>query len=207
MKILLLLLAHLLTAIARHLGPGGANAVIAENLLLKQQLLVINRARRRAPNLTTLDRFLFGLLSMFINPRRLPKVAVIIKPSTLQKFHEVLKKRKFRFLFSPRKRGKPGPKGPSSEIIQVIVEMKRRNSRFGCPRIAQQISKAFGIEIDKDVVRRVLAKHYRPESGGSGPSWLTFIGHTVPTKGQGKGQALQLTLLAPTFSLTLSLYS
>ena len=46
------------------------------------------------------------------------------------------------------------------------------------PRIAQQISKAFGIEIDKDVVRRVLAKHYRPTSGGGGPSWLTFIGHT-----------------------------
>ncbi len=72
--------------------------------------------------------------------------------------------------------GKPGPKGPSHEFIQVIVEMKRRNSRFDCPRIAQQISKAFGIEIDKDVVRRVLAKHYWPESGGSGPSWLTFIG-------------------------------
>ena len=45
-------------------------------------------------------------------------------------------------------------------------------------RIAQQISHAFGIEIDKDVVRRVLAKHYRPgDSGADGPSWLTFIGH------------------------------
>ena len=26
---------------------------------------------------------------------------------------------------------------------------------------------------------RVLAKHYRPASGGSGPSWLSFIGHTT----------------------------
>ncbi len=43
--------------------------------------------------------------------------------------------------------------------------------------IAQQLSKAFGIEIDKDVVMRVLAKYYRPRSGGRGPSWLTFIGH------------------------------
>jgi transposase InsO family protein len=33
------------------------------------------------------------------------------------------------------------------------------------------------VEIDKDVVRRVLARHYRPEPGGGGPSWLTFIGH------------------------------
>jgi hypothetical protein len=59
--------------------------------------------------------------------------------------------------------------------------MKRRNSRFGCPRIAQQISKVFGIEIDKDVVRRVLAKHYRPESGGDAPSEISgevFINRT-----------------------------
>lgn len=34
------------------------------------------------------------------------------------------------------------------------------------------------VEIDKDVVRRVLAKHYRPgDPGTDGPSWLTFIGH------------------------------
>jgi transposase InsO family protein len=56
--------------------------------------------------------------------------------------------------------------------------MKRRNPRFGCVRIAQQISYAFGVEIDKDVVRRVLAKHDRPGDSGSGPSWLTFIAHT-----------------------------
>ncbi len=55
--------------------------------------------------------------------------------------------------------------------------MKQRNPRFGCPRIAQQISKAFGIEINKDTVRRVLAKHYRPGSNDGGPSWRTFLGH------------------------------
>jgi hypothetical protein len=55
--------------------------------------------------------------------------------------------------------------------------MKRRNPRFGCPRIAQQISHAFGIEINKDVVRRVLAKHLHPDHRDTGPSWLTFIGH------------------------------
>ena len=45
-------------------------------------------------------------------------------------------------------------------------------------RIAQQIAHAFGVEIDKDIVRRVLAKYYRPgDSGPNGPSWLTFIAH------------------------------
>ena len=45
------------------------------------------------------------------------------------------------------------------------------------PRIAQEIARTFGIDIDKDVVRRVLAKHYRPRAGDDGPSWLSFIGH------------------------------
>jgi len=54
--------------------------------------------------------------------------------------------------------------------------MKARNPCFGCQRIAEQISQTFGIVIDKDVVRRVLAKYYRAGSPGpSGPSWLTFF--------------------------------
>ena len=55
--------------------------------------------------------------------------------------------------------------------------MKRRNPRWGCPRIAQQIALAFAVDIDKDVVRRVLATHYRPAPHSGGPSWLTFLGH------------------------------
>src|SRR6476660_2306559 len=34
---------------------------------------------------------------------------------------------------------------------------------------------AFDIQIDKDIVRRILAHYYRPEGGFA--SWLTFIGH------------------------------
>jgi len=55
--------------------------------------------------------------------------------------------------------------------------MKRRNPRFGYRKIAEQIAHTFGIAIDKDVVRRILAQHYRPESDGDGISWLTAIGH------------------------------
>jgi len=36
---------------------------------------------------------------------------------------------------------------------------------------------AFGVEINKDVVRRILSAHYSPESNSGGPSWLTFLGH------------------------------
>ena len=105
------------------------------------------------------------------------KFAVIIRPSTLLRFHQALVRKKYQQLFSSRQYSKPGPKGPSQELIEAIVVMKKRNSRFGCPRIAQEINKAFGVDIDKDVVRRVLEKHYRPEpDSGHGPSWLTFIG-------------------------------
>jgi len=78
----------------------------------------------------------------------------------------------------PATEARQDPKGPARELIQAIVALKQRNPRFGCPRIAQQLSKTFGAEIDKDVVRRVLAAHYRPEPHHGGPSWLTFLGHT-----------------------------
>ena len=55
--------------------------------------------------------------------------------------------------------------------------MKQRNPTWGCPRIAQQMGLAFGIEINKDVVRRILAARYQPEPDSAGPSWLTFLGH------------------------------
>ena len=45
----IVLLAHLLVRVAMLLRPGGVKAVLAENLLLKQQLLVLQRSRRRAP--------------------------------------------------------------------------------------------------------------------------------------------------------------
>ena len=40
MKDLLKLLAHLLTTVAKLPGSGGARAVVADSLLMKQQLLV-----------------------------------------------------------------------------------------------------------------------------------------------------------------------
>ena len=179
MKYLLALLLHLLTTIAKLLGPGGAKAIVADSLLMKQQLLIINRSRQRAPNLSALDRFLIGFWSQFLNTRHLRRAAVIIRPSTLLKFHNLLKQRKYRLLYSSAgSKQKPGPKGPSPELFQAIIEMKQRNPRYGCPRIAQQINKAFGTNIDKDVVRRILAVHYRPDPGNAGPSWLSFLGHT-----------------------------
>ena len=80
--------------------------------------------------------------------------------------------------FRPNVPTKPGPKGPTQEIIAAVVDMKQRNPTWGCPRIAQQIALAFGIPINKDVVRRILAVRFQPTPDSGGPSWLTVLGHT-----------------------------
>jgi putative transposase len=176
MKIIFLLFASFLTTLAQLLSPGGIKTVLAENLLLRQQLLVLTRARQRAPNLSPTHRVLMGFWSLLLNPRRLIKSAVCIRPSTLLKFRQCLIRRKYQRLFSSQKRTKPGPKGPFTALIRAIVELKRRNPRFGCPRIALIISRTFGITIHKHLVRRVLFKDTAPESNCGGPSWLTFLG-------------------------------
>jgi len=149
MREFLILAVHVLVTCARLLSPGGVRAVAAESLLLKHQLIISNRSRRRAPNLTSVDRAALGLTTLWIRPGRRSKLGALVKPATLLKFHRALVDRKYRLLFSSSShRRKPGPKGPSAELIAAIVEIKRRNLRFGCVRIAQQITRAFGVEID-----------------------------------------------------------
>src|SRR5487761_1800222 len=162
MRDLLLLAVHLFVTLAKLARPGGG------------------RSRRRAPPLTTVDRFVFGLIALFVRPRRVAKLAAILKPARLLRFHKALVDRKYRRLFSSAgTRRKPGPKGPTEEIVAAILEMKFRNPRFGNQRIAEQISHAFAVQIDKDIVRRVLAKHYGPDHpDASGPSWLTIFAQT-----------------------------
>ena len=81
MKDLLLTLFHLAVMTAKLCGPGGVRAVIAENLLLKQQLIVLRRPRQLAPNLTVSDRLLCGFGSLFLSPGRIRTVAIGVRPS------------------------------------------------------------------------------------------------------------------------------
>jgi hypothetical protein len=82
------------------------------------------------------------------------------------------------------KKAKPPPKGPTADLMRAVVEMKPRNPTWGCPHIADQINLAFGTYINKHVVRRILATHYRPQPGSDGPSWWTFLGHTRTAYGR-----------------------
>jgi putative transposase len=138
MRDLAILVIHLIATVAKLLLPGGARSIISESLLLKHQLLILNRSRARAPNLRPIDRVIASLCAGPMHPARLLRSAIVLKPSTLMALHRTLVKRKYRLLFTPNRRRKSGPKGPKSELIAAIVEMKRRNPRFGCRRIAQQ---------------------------------------------------------------------
>ncbi|HWG68974.1 MAG TPA: hypothetical protein VN692_06105 [Steroidobacteraceae bacterium] len=66
---MLRLAVQLIVTLAKLARPGGVRSVIAESLLLKHHLMVSGRSRRRAPPLTTVDRFVFGLIALFVHPR------------------------------------------------------------------------------------------------------------------------------------------
>src|SRR2546428_10618699 len=178
MRVLAVLSPPLTATVARLAGPGGARSVVAESVLVKHQLLILNRSRKRSPNFRFADRVVAGLCALVMRPCRLIRSAIVLKPSTLLRLHRALTQRKYRRLFSSPVPTKPGPKGPTQEVIAAVVDMKRRNPTWGCPRIAQQIALAFGIPITKDVVRRILAVRYQPEPDSAGQPWLTVLGHT-----------------------------
>jgi putative transposase len=93
--------------------------VVAESALLRHQLLILNRGRKRAANLRATDRIAAGLLTLFVSPARILRSAVVLKPSTLLHLHQ--------------------------ELIDAVVAMKRRNPSWGCPRIASSMIYQFAL--------------------------------------------------------------
>jgi putative transposase len=85
---LAILFLHLLGT--RLAGPGGARSVAAESVLVKQQLLILNRSRKRSPNLRLSDRLVAGLCALLMRPGRRIRSAIVLKPSTLLSLHRAL---------------------------------------------------------------------------------------------------------------------
>jgi putative transposase len=112
MRDLVILFVHIIATLARLLGPGGIRSVVAESVLVKQQLLILNRSRKRSPNLRSSDRLVAGLCALLIRPARLIRSAIALKPSTLLTLHRTLRNRKYRLLFSPKRKRRPRPTRP-----------------------------------------------------------------------------------------------
>src|SRR5215831_698927 len=117
MRHLIVLVIHLITTVLKLIRPGGVRAVVAESVLARHQLLILNRSRRRAPNLRVLDRIIAGFCSLWIKPKRFCRVAIAFKPSTLVNFHRVLVQRKYLLLFSPKTKNQARSEGPTAYLI------------------------------------------------------------------------------------------
>ena len=131
MREFLILFGHLIVTVARLARPGGVRSVVAEPVLARHELQVLNRGRKRAPKLRAADRIIAGLCTMFMRRARVLRNAIVLKPSTLLHFHSVLRKRKYRMLFSTQRGRRLGPKGPNKDLIDAVVAMKSRRSQLG----------------------------------------------------------------------------
>ena len=92
MRDVVILLVHLIVTFVRLARPGGLRSVIADSVLVKHQLLILNRA----PNLSAAERFIRRLCVLFMNPARVLRCAIVLKPSTLLDLDRMLAQRKYR---------------------------------------------------------------------------------------------------------------
>ena len=137
--------------------------LIAENALLRQQLIVLRRQVKR-PKLTNSDRIRLVLLARFTLYWQ--NALHIVQPDTLLRWHRDL----FRLYWRRKSRkGKPKPRIPQ-ETIDLIKEMAGANRLCGAERIRGELLK-LGIKVSKRTVQRYLPKRRRQ----SGQTWATFL--------------------------------
>ncbi len=98
-----------------------------------------------------------------MRPAHVVRSAIVLKTSTLLNFHNMLVKQKYRMLFSPRRVGRPGPKGPTKELIDAVVGMTAQ-SHLGLQ--AHRSADRLGIRRGHRQGRGppILGTHFRPEA-------------------------------------------
>ena len=141
---LFILGTHLLATVARLMRPRGVPCCCRRVSAAQTSSVDPEPLPQRAPHLTPWDQRLLGFGSLFRPPQAHSKNCGRLRPSTFLRFHRLSRELKYHQLYASGCRRRPGPKGSSRELIAAIVEMKYRNTRFGCPGIAR----SFGVEID-----------------------------------------------------------
>jgi hypothetical protein len=131
MRDLVILLVHVITIISRLVGPGGVRAVVAESVLAKHQLLILNRSRRRPQTSASWIESLpasvhcgfsrVGFLGWRSPLNRRPSSVSIARWYSANIgccFHRIRRRSLVR-------------KGPTADLIRAVVEMKQRNPTLG----------------------------------------------------------------------------
>ncbi len=141
-------------------------SVVAENLLLRQQLAILKRERPRPP-LHPLDRAFWVVVSRVWS--RWSDMLAIVKPATVIGWH----RRGFaRFwAWKSRRVGRPRL---GAEIVALIERMARENPTWGRRRIVNELAK-LGLDVGKDAVARYMPKPSERPPRPPSQTWGTFV--------------------------------
>jgi transposase InsO family protein len=162
----LLLLAGLLRTLTRSRGD-----LVAENLLLRQQLAILTRPTRKRAPLRTPDKLFWVLARLVRGDRR--RHLVLVKPETVVRWH----RRAWRLFWRWRSRGRSGRPRVSAEVQALIATMARDNPGWGAERIRGELLK-LGIAVSRGSVQRYRGRGpARPPS----QSWRTFLENHRPS--------------------------
>jgi len=137
--------------------------LIAENVMLRQQLIVLNRQVKR-PQLTNGDRIRLILVARCTQFWQ--QVLLIVQPDTLLRWHRDLFRRYWRHKSRHKKR-KPRV---APETIALIRRMAKENRLWGAERIRGELLK-LGIRVNKRTIQRYIPKVHRASS----QTWATFL--------------------------------
>jgi putative transposase len=154
--------ATLVTAALSDLTRSRAD-LIAENAMLRQQLIVLKRQVKR-PQLTNGDRIrlvLAARCSQFWQ-----QALLIVQPDTLLRWHRDLFRRYWRRK-SRNKRRKPRI---APETIALIRKMANENRLWGAERLRGELLK-LGIGVSKRTIQKYMPKRRRKPS----QTWATFL--------------------------------
>src|SRR5579864_2208136 len=139
--------------------------LLAENALLRQQLIILNRQVKR-PTFTRTDRILLILLARLV--RTWQQALLIVQPDTLLRWHREL------FRLSWKRRSKTTSHKPkvAAETIALIREMAKENRLWGAERIRGELLK-LGLRVCKRTIQKYMrtVRTHRPQ----GQKWATFL--------------------------------
>jgi len=143
----------------------GRAQLLAENALLRQQLLVLRRSVKR-PAVTRADRALLVLLVGRVRAWR--EALLVIQPETLLRWHRA----GFRACW--RRKSRPGPGRPPlpAETVVLIRRMAADNPLWGAERIRGELGK-LGLRVAKRTIQTYLRGAAAPRPRGQ--AWATFL--------------------------------
>ncbi len=139
--------------------------LVAENALLRQQLIILRRHVKR-PVCVKTDRLLLVLLARMV--RTWKQVLFIVQPETLLRWH----RQGLRLYWKYKSRAAPPKPKISAETVALIKEMARDNRLWGAERIRGELLK-LGIRVCKRTIQKYMRQvgTTRPH----GQTWKTFL--------------------------------